>query len=85
MLTLAKFCCQKPKPLLTTLIWGERGFFLRKNKFSILSQQFCPRLYLMSLADSVFGLVSARSYNIGVVSNNSLIGWLLTQVSQKRF
>ena len=45
MLNLAKFCCQKPKTLPTTLIWGEReGFFSLKSRFSILSQQFCPRL-----------------------------------------
>ena len=30
MLTLAKFCCQKPKTLPTTLTWGERGFFTEK-------------------------------------------------------
>ena len=27
MLNLVKFCCQKPKTLQTTLIWGEGGFF----------------------------------------------------------
>ena len=43
MLNLAEFCCQKPKNLPTTLIWG-RGVFSLKNRFSILSQQFCPRL-----------------------------------------
>ena len=30
MLNLAEFCCQKPKTLPTTLIWGERGFFTEK-------------------------------------------------------
>ena len=30
MLNLAKFGCQKPKTLPTTLIWGERGFFTEK-------------------------------------------------------
>ena len=29
-LNLAKFCCQKPKTLPATLIWGERGFFTEK-------------------------------------------------------
>ena len=43
ILNLAKFCCQKPKTLPTILIWGERDFLL-KNRFSVLSQQFCPRL-----------------------------------------
>ena len=45
MLNLARFFWQKPKTLRTTLIffWGEKGFSL-KNRFSILSQQFCPRL-----------------------------------------
>ena len=43
MLNLAKFCCQKPKTLSAALFWGRRVFAL-KNGFSILSQQFCPRL-----------------------------------------
>ena len=43
MLNLAKLCCQKPKTLPTTLILGKRDFSL-KITFSILSQQFCPRL-----------------------------------------
>ena len=30
MLNLAKFCCQKPKTLPTTLSWEERGFFTGK-------------------------------------------------------
>ena len=30
MLTLGKFCCQKPKKSPTTLISGERGFFTGK-------------------------------------------------------
>ena len=33
MLNLAKFCCQKPKALPTTLICGERGFFTEKEIF----------------------------------------------------
>ena len=36
MLNLAKFCCQKPKTLSTTLIWGERGFFTGKEIFDFV-------------------------------------------------
>ena len=39
----SQFFCQNPKTLSTTLIWG-RGVFSLENRFSILSQQFCPRL-----------------------------------------
>ena len=45
MLNLAKFCCQKLKPLRKTLICGKRGVFSLRNRFSVLSQQFCPRLW----------------------------------------
>ena len=37
MLTLAKFCCQKPKTLPTTLTWGERGFFTERQIFYFVS------------------------------------------------
>ena len=33
---------------------------------------------------NIFGPASARSYKIGVVGNNWLVGWLVTQFSQKR-
>ena len=36
MLNLAKFCCQKPKTLSTTMIWGERGFFTGKEIFDFV-------------------------------------------------
>ena len=45
ILNLAKTCCQKLKPLRTTLTWGEKGVFSLRNRFSVLSQQFCPRLW----------------------------------------
>ena len=32
---------------------------------------------LYSFGKSVFGLASARSYKIGVVGNNWLVGWLI--------
>ena len=54
MLNLAQFCCQKLKILPSFVVknlklceehwFGGRGVFSLKNKFSILSQQFCPRL-----------------------------------------
>ena len=45
ILNLVKTCCQKLKPLRTTLTWGEKGVFSLRNRFSVLSQQFCPRLW----------------------------------------
>ena len=33
----------------------------------------------------IFGPASARPYKIGVVGNNWLVGWLVTQFSQKQF
>ena len=49
MVNLAKFCCQKPKTLRATLIYGGggggTGVFPLKNRFFILSQEFCPRLW----------------------------------------
>ena len=49
MLNLAKFCYQEPKTLRTTLIWVERDFVLLKNRFCILSQQFCSRLQVIGI------------------------------------
>ena len=43
MLNLAEFYFQNPKTFPTRLIWGERSFSV-KNRFSILSQEICPRL-----------------------------------------
>ena len=40
MLNLAKFCCQKPKTLPTTLILWERGFFTRKKIFYFVARVF---------------------------------------------
>ena len=48
MLNVVKFCCQKLETLQRTLIWGA-GEFLLKNKFFILSQQFCPRLEVIDI------------------------------------
>ena len=42
-------------------------------------------LFSLSFAlDYFFGPASARSYKIGVVGNNWLVGWLVTLFSQKR-
>ena len=41
MLNLVKFCCQKPKTLQTTLIWGEGGFSAKKYFFHFLSTVLC--------------------------------------------
>ena len=38
MLNLAKLCCQKPKTLRTTLIFGERVFFDQKYIFYFVSR-----------------------------------------------
>ena len=40
MLNLVKFCCQKPKTLQTTLIWGKRGFFRSKINFLFCLNSF---------------------------------------------
>ena len=40
MLNLVKFCCQKPKTLQTTLIWGEGGFFRWKINFLFCLNSF---------------------------------------------
>ena len=37
MLNLVKFCCQKPKTLQITSIWGERVFFTEKYIFYFVS------------------------------------------------
>ena len=40
MLNLVKFCCQKPKTLQITSIWGERVFFTEKYIFYFVSTVF---------------------------------------------
>ena len=49
MLNLANFRFQKPKTLQATSILVGRGVFLLKNRFSIFSQQFCPRLWFIDI------------------------------------
>ena len=49
MLNLANFRFQKPKTLQATSILVGIGVFLLKNRFSIFSQQFCPRLWFIDI------------------------------------
>ena len=44
MFNLASICSQKPETLRTSLNCGGERFFSLKNRFSILSQQFYPKL-----------------------------------------
>ena len=50
----------------------------------LLPRKFCTAPKSFKMYDLMFiGLVSARSCEIGVVGYNWLVGWLVTQFSQK--
>ena len=66
MLNLAEFCCQKPKTLPTTLIWGERGFFHWKIDFL-----FCLNSFAQDCSYRTF--ISHNMANIFLVSHILLL------------
>ena len=70
----------------------EATLFFKTQNILLFSVVFCPVIHniysrkycLLTLPSFFIGTASARSYKIGVVGNNWLVGWLVTQFSQKR-
>ena len=56
----------------------------RKNEKQKVSENFNNLTTTTKFFTFIFGPASARFYKIGVAGNNWLVGWFVTQFSQKR-
>ena len=56
----------------------------KKNEKQKVSENFNNLTTTTKFFTFIFGPASARFYKIGVAGNNWLVGWFVTQFSQKR-